>query len=274
MHSLAATQNSERLAWKLQVPGALAAAMLALAVLWLCWQQRVPMASASISTAAPTQWAAAKAGDIRFESNRGQLPSKVRYQWRGAAQQVNILDDGMAFTAWPQRGAGNAPSTAQLRFVGARTGGSFSEREPLTAKLHHLRGADPARWLRDLPQFKQLRYAEIYPGIDLVYYGREGAFEFDLVVHPGADPARIRLQAQGGKGAFVEPGGDLLLDGQGGVLRVHKPVLFQHIDGQRFTLDAQWVLGDNGELSFALPAGVARAHRVGLDDGKRTCDLF
>ena len=111
-----------------------------------------------------------------------------------------------------------------------------------------------SQWQRALPQFKQLRYAQAYPGIDLVYYSREGEFEFDFVVMPGADARQIRLQTEGAAKPVINAQGELLLDGQAGLLRIKKPVLYQHIDGQKVVLDARWVLAPNGELSFALPA--------------------
>lgn len=190
---------------------------------------------------------AAEARQWRFEPNRGQAAKEARYVSRGPGRALTLFDDGMALSV-----PGNA--SAQLRFVNARRGGSFDEREPLAARTSYLQGADSARWLRAVPQYRQLRYAGLYRGIDLVYYSRDGEFEFDLVVQAGADPSQIRLQASGAKPPLIGADGELLLDGEGGALRVKRPVLHQTIDGRRITLDASWVLGDGGAVSFALPA--------------------
>ena len=199
--------------------------------------------------------------EVHFEPQRAVDDRAARgergvlYVWRGAAQQVRLFDDGMALSARRSSVAGATEfSSAQLRFVGARLGGSFAEREPVAARSHYLRGRDDTRWLGQVPHYRQLRYAELYPGIDLVYYGRDGDFEFDFVVKPGADPSRIRLQSRGTTPPLIDAKGDLLLDGAGGVLRVHRPVLHQDIDGRRVNLDARWVLRANGALSFELPA--------------------
>ena len=49
---------------------------------------------------------------------------------------------------------------------------------------------DPGRWHSGIPTYAKVRYAEVYPGTDLVYYGNQGRLEYDFVVRPGADPAR------------------------------------------------------------------------------------
>ena len=179
------------------------------------------------------------ARQLRFEPNRGQTSADVRYLARGPAQQVAIFDDGMAFTArrvdaqpGALSGAGEAApittATAQLRLINAKRGGSFVELEPLASRSHHLIGPDVRQWQPGLPQFKQLRYPQAYPGIDLVYYSREGEFEFDFVVMPGADPRAIRLQisspTEGAPMPVINAQGELLLDGEGGLLRIKKPV--------------------------------------------------
>lgn len=210
--------------------------------------------------AVPTRLAPPRA--LLFEPNRGQAPRAVRYLARTPAAALAIFDDGMALSPAAPGRAG-----AQLRFVNSRSGGAFTEREPASSQTHHLIGSDPAQWQRGLPQFRQLRYAGLYPGIDLVYYSRDGDFEFDLVVHPGADPAQIRLQASAGTSGVkpvVDAAGDLLLDGEAGLLRVKRPVLYQHIDGRRSTLDARWRLADDGQLTIDLPA-YDKAHTLVID---------
>ena len=190
---------------------------------------------------------------LQFEPNRGQAANGIRYLARGPRHQVAIFGDGMSVAQLGQ-------PAAQLRFIGAGTGTGmggdvlFEERAPALGVSHHLLGMDEARWQRHVPRFRQLRRPGLYPGIDLVYYSREGEFEFDLVVQPGADPSVIRLLQQGTRAAAIDSEGRLRLDGGDGQLMVKRPVLYQHIDGQRITLDAQWVRHADGSFGFALPA--------------------
>ena len=259
--------------------------LLALAfATWAVW--RSPgraLPPTAINAASPAPLRVINAGDaaaqyLQFEPNRGQAAKAVRYLSRGPRHSVEVFDDGIALTALSAPGRAGSPSTllpvpaashasnasnaptahaaarAQLRFVGARSGGRFEEREPAPGHASYLVGADASRWVRGVPRFRQLRYAGLYPGIDLVYFSRQGELEFDVVVQPGADASRIRLHVGGVKAPAIADNGDLLLDGADGALRLHRPVLYQNIDGQKKVLDGHYVLDGERELSLALPA--------------------
>ena len=97
-------------------------------------------------------------------------------------------------------------------------------------------GNDPAKWHTNVPNYAKVKYANVYPGVDLVYYGNQGQLEYDFVVHPGADPRQIALEV----GAVREPpgahrdaplrvdgNGDLVLGTEAGQLILRKPVVYQ-----------------------------------------------
>ncbi len=244
---------------------------------WALWRSPsgpTPTTAIAAPVSAPTAAAlrAVKARDaaaqyLQFEPNRGQAAKAVRYVSRGPRHSVEVFDDGIALAALSATGRAGAPTVpepasittasttarAQLRFVGAHAGGRFEEREPAPGQASYLVGADASRWVRGVPRFRQLRYAGLYPGIDLVYYSRQGELEFDLVVQPGADASRVRLHVGGANAPAIADNGDLLLDGANGVLRLHRPVLYQNIHGQKKVLDGRYVLDGARELSFALP---------------------
>jgi len=188
---------------------------------------------------------------VHFEPNRGQADAKAHFIARSPQLRADVRDDGVDLT--PARAEGPA-ATARLRFANARRGGTFEARERAEGHANYLVGNDPSRWLRDLPYYKQLRYADLYEGIDLVYYSRDGDLEYDFVVKPGADPSRIRMKLAGKHTPRIDAAGDLLLDGAEGALRLHKPVLYQHIDGEKKTLEGSYVLLARNEIGFRLPA--------------------
>ncbi|MEP6739822.1 MAG: SBBP repeat-containing protein, partial [Caldimonas sp.] len=225
--------------------------------------QAAPSRASALVTASPRRIGdhRAAARFLQFEPNRGQAPQAVRYLSRGPAHRVEIFDDGIALSAATPRGAGEggadasaADASARLRFVGARSAVGFEAREPGPGQANYLVGDDASKWIRSVPGYRQLRRPELYPGIDLVYYSREGALEFDLVVKAGADPSRIRMHVGGARPPAIEASGDLLLDGAGGSLRLHRPVLYQNIAGEKKMLDARYVLRGERTLGFALPA--------------------
>lgn len=125
-----------------------------------------------------------KLAPVRFEENRGQLAPGVRYAARGLGYGFVFRDAETALRV--------GDSTMALVFDGSNTHARF-EGVGETGRVNYFVGS-----LRtDAPAYKRLRRNGVYPGIDLVYYGNGGRLEYDLVMHPGADPARIRLRFRG-----------------------------------------------------------------------------
>jgi hypothetical protein len=89
--------------------------------------------------------------------------------------------------------------TVQMKLAGANPNAILTATDRLPGKSNYLIGNDPAKWRRDLPQFGRVRYKNIYPGIDLIFYGNQGRLEYDFQVAPGSDPAQAELQFNGAK---------------------------------------------------------------------------
>src|SRR5204863_5868180 len=77
------------------------------------------------------------------------------------------------------------------------------------------------------PTYRAVRYADVYPSIDLVYYGRRRRLEYDFIVAPGADPNRIGLSIDGAEGVAVDGAGTLVAHTAAGDVRQPRPVAYQ-----------------------------------------------
>ncbi|MBA3966653.1 MAG: hypothetical protein H0X47_12940 [Nitrospirales bacterium] len=100
----------------------------------------------------------------------------------------------------------------------------------LSGKAHYFKGSDPIKWQKNVSTYAQVRYAEIYPGIDLVYYGNQQQLEYDFIIAPGEDPSSITINFQGVDTLNIEPNGDLILQTPGGTIRQRKPVIYQKVN--------------------------------------------
>jgi hypothetical protein len=134
------------------------------------------------------------------------------------------------------------------------TGAASSSPQPnslLPSVTNYYPGSAPNGWRAGVPNYERVRFPQVYPGIDLVYYGNQRQLEYDFVVAPGADPKQIRATWTGAGSLRLDRRGDLLLSTQGRELRQHKPLAYQDIDGKRITIGARYKL-DKGELRLAL----------------------
>ena len=100
----------------------------------------------------------------------------------------------------------------------------------MPGKSNYLIGNDPAKWHRNVPQFAQVRYDNVYPGIDLVYYGNQGRVEYDFKVAPGADPKQIALRFRGSEKVELTSAGDLVLATPAGDVRLKPPAYIKKLE--------------------------------------------
>ena len=114
-----------------------------------------------------------------------------------------------------------------MKLAGSNRASKAEGAEPRIAKSNYFTGRDPAKWRTGVSNYGRVRFAGVYPGIDLVYYGQEGQLEYDWMVKPGADPSRIRLRFEGVQSLRVDADGDLVLKTAGGEIREKKPVIYQ-----------------------------------------------
>ena len=86
-----------------------------------------------------------------------------------------------------------------MSLLGAAASQQTSGEDPQSGKANYFTGNDPTKWQHNVPMYGKVRLQGVYPGIDLVYYGRQGRLEYDFVVAPGADAAAIKLRFDGAK---------------------------------------------------------------------------
>src|SRR5262249_49236220 len=142
------------------------------------------------------------------------------------------------------------PNRAILRWqlVGANAAARGVAEDQLPGVSNYLKGNDPRQWQANVPHFARVRYADVYAGIDLVYYGSQRQVEFDFVVRPGASPATIRLRFTGGVAPQIDPQGNLVLGTPGGAVLQQAPALYQLANGVRQPVTGGFVLRGADEV--------------------------
>jgi hypothetical protein len=199
----------------------------------------------------------------------GQLPLTFEINEGQAAPQDNFLCHGSGYSLalTPTRavlGLDNhaATNVLSLQLVGANPSAQPVGQDLLITRSNYFIGNDPSKWLTNVPSFGQVEYQNVYPGVNLVYYGNQGQLEYDFVLAPGADAGAIRLSVQGTQSVHLDAQGDLVLHTAGGDVVEHAPVVYQDIGGQRQSVAGQFVLEDDGQVGFQVGAYDRRAPLV------------
>jgi uncharacterized repeat protein (TIGR01451 family) len=126
--------------------------------------------------------------------------------------------------------------------------------EELPGKVNYFIGNDPHQWRTNVATYAKVKYENVYPGVDLVYYGDGRQLEYDFVVAPGSDPTAIALVFEGAGKLEVDAQGDLVLAVNGGELRLRRPLAYQEVGGARKPVAANYVLESKNHVGVQVAA--------------------
>jgi hypothetical protein len=205
---------------------------------------------------------------LHFEANRGQTDNDVHFLSRGAGYSLYLTaSEAVLVLAKPDaKGDGrttrerrNTPTRAQsvalrMSLVGAARKPAVTGVDELPGKANYFIGKDPAKWRTDVPTYAKVHYRDVYPGIDLVYYGNQRRLEHDFIVSPGADPNKIVLDFKGAERLEIDAQGNLVLHTAAGVVLQRKPVIYQEIEGVRTAIAGSYTLRSARRAGFKLAA--------------------
>lgn len=151
------------------------------------------------------------------------------------------------------RGAGEEPVTLRFTLRGASEDTLVTPELPLAGVSNVYRGTDAQTWRAGVPQFGRVRCAQVYSGIDLLYYGNQERLEYDFIVAPGADPRVITFELGGARALRVDARGDLVVETSAGDFVQHAPIAYQDIGDVRLPVAAAYEI-DGTSVSFRLGA--------------------
>ena len=209
-----------------------------------------------------------------FAVNAGQIDSRVLFHALGSATPLFFARQEVVFPLpSPGRAAKlsgdllvqgesvrDTPSDSailHLRFEGANPEARVVGEDQLTGIVNYFIGNDPSKWRTNVPTYGSITYEGLYPGIDLVYDGREGILKGTYIVAPGADTGDIRWRYDGASSVDIA-NGELLIsvtETREAATVAHrlverKPVAWQTVAGNRTLVSVHYVIHGDGDIGF------------------------
>lgn len=229
---------------------------------------RASQASNSVTTQAELR-ASYGVLPLSFELNQGQTDSVVDFLARAGGyllfltptEAVLAFDNSAAHSGkWNREELlstdRNNPRPPRLivrmKLEGANPATSVEGLDQLESRTNYFSGPDPAHWYTDIPSYARVRYAQVYPGIDMVFYGSQRQLEYDFVVAPGSDPNVIQIAFKGIEDAEINRMGDLQLRTAQGNLQLSKPIAYQEKNGTREEVSASYIRKGVSGIGFQL----------------------
>src|SRR6266567_338073 len=200
---------------------------------------------------------------LAFEANQGQSDPQVKFLSRGAGYSLFLTADAALLALQPPApsppGAGrfknshpqSTRAVLRMKLVNTNPRIQLIGQDELPGKSNYFIGNDPKKWLTNVRQFSKVRYENVYPGVDLVYYGHQRELEYDFVLQPGASPQAIRLGIAGARRLRLEHG-DLVLTSGTGEVHLRSPRIYQEADGVRHNVRGRYLIKNDGEVGFAV----------------------
>jgi beta-propeller repeat-containing protein/ASPM-SPD-2-Hydin domain-containing protein/centrosomal CEP192-like protein len=209
----------------------------------------------------------------RFEANQGQVDARVRFLSRASDHTLFLTPNEAVLvlrgsteprnpSAVDAQSAGFSagitappPLCVRMIWIGSNPDPQVIGVDEIPGKSNYFIGDQPSNWRRQVPLYSKVRYREIYPGVDVLYYGNEGKLEYDLIVSPGADPQKIRLRFGGAKKIRINAQGDIVLKFGGRSVILHKPVVYQEtglLDAPKQYLESSYVAKNPHEFGFQI----------------------
>jgi gliding motility-associated-like protein len=200
----------------------------------------------------------AGAQDFKFTENNGQWNEQVHFRvemsnavvWgeMGALTYV-LLGSGIPGKNHPDFTDG--PFKAHImkaKFIGG--GGTFEGRKPHSDFNNYYIGNDSTHWAQGVKNYKQAFTKDLYPGIDMLMYGKGERLKYDLLVRPGADVEAIAIKYMGVENPEIVDG-KLQIATSVGLMTEMKPFAYQLQDGEMHEVDCRFVIAD-GTVGFEV----------------------
>lgn len=113
-----------------------------------------------------------------------------------------------------------------VNFIGANANPQVINENPTDSYNNYYLAQCPDGIL-NVHSFGRVTYKDVYPGIDMVLYSKEGQMKYDFIVHPGADPSQIQLQVDGTDNWFINSEGGLQIETSLGTILEEAPYTYQ-----------------------------------------------
>ncbi|PTN33781.1 SBBP repeat-containing protein [Desulfonatronum sp. SC1] len=237
---------------------------------------------------------------ILFIPNQGQMDEQVAFSIQGRDKSIFFTSQGVTFalSVPVQDGASRKESflrdiepdaatvggpvkrwVVKLDFVDARQDVLPETLEASETVISYFRGK-PEEWHTGIQASSKIIYRDLWPGIDLIYYGTVNRLKYDFIVHPGADPGRIKLAYRGVDSLEVTDEGRLMVTTPAGAFYDDIPVAWQDLEEGRQDVAVAYAMEQPphvqvaalgpvaGDAGSALGlAGTAQTHGYGFTVG-------
>jgi hypothetical protein len=179
---------------------------------------------------------------LSFEANMGQSADQVQFLSRGKGYTLFLTPSEAVFSLRKQS------SVLRMKLVGANPNAELNGQQELQGKVNYLLGNDRSKWHTDIPTFSRVQYDDVWPGVDLLWYGKQTALEYDFVIKPGSEVSQVRVAFEGAEKMRLDNEGNLIVTSNGEEVKHCAPVVYQ----ESKEVSGKYVIKGTNEIGFEV----------------------
>lgn len=122
----------------------------------------------------------------------------------------------------------------------------YSEEQPYSERYYYPQFGEGGITVHS---YKAVTYKNVYPNIDWVLYIKDGRLKYDFIVHPGGNPAQIKLKYEGAEVLEMNDGAVTACTPFGNITE-NKPFVYEQQTGG--IIDSKFRLEENNTLGFEI----------------------
>lgn len=146
-----------------------------------------------------------------------------------------------------------------IQFSGANPTPEISAQNPAADYLNYYNGVTPESGATHVKHYQKVVYKNIYPNIDIEFLVSETSgrsFKYNFIVHPGGNPADIKLNIEGAKNTYLtfkNKHAAIVIETAFGELQETVPMSYQESNGKTFPVDANFTRLENNLYGISVP---------------------
>ena len=141
-----------------------------------------------------------RALELRRDVDQGQADRRVKFLSRGSgytllltgdeavlalrSRQSSVASGQLQKTKTTDQGL-RTTDAIRMKLVSANRSPRVMGLDELPGRSNYFIGSDPAQWRTDVRTYAKVKYAGVYPGIDLIYYGNSNPGPWNPDQRPG-----------------------------------------------------------------------------------------
>ncbi|BCN30193.1 DUF7948 domain-containing protein [Anaeromicropila herbilytica] len=189
---------------------------------------------------------------FRFEEYRGQYEYEAKYMLRNMGYTAFFAPNKVTYAMSYRKEDSYLTTILEMKFHDANSNPEIVGEEQLPGRVNYYIGSKKEKWVEGAATFKKIRYENMYPGIDIEFFGNKGELEFNFILSEEADPTLIAFSLSGAKKYNIDGDGNLVIDSEAGALRFMKPYVYQECYESKVEVLCSYHIVDEKYVAFTF----------------------